>query len=220
MNDNNEFLESPNSLRSFDKVGNDVISIRQLWQICTGWRVNCFALEKSVVFSCVFHSCSYYFFFYRLLLLSRHAVPCLCQLLPSVLMTLWWRLSVLLSFLIMSQCHFVLPLSLCCCYANLSSLFLFHDLHSRQSKKCPLDYSSSFLSTISNISSVLYSCFLCSVFILIIFYMVESAASRTDFFNFLLAFSNTLLSGCVYTAVVSDLFRVLCSLSNKFNFPG
>lgn len=129
----------------------------------------------------------------------------------------------LLSFLIMSQCHFALPLSLCCCYANLSSFIISFSrlLYSRQSKKkSPLDLSSSLLSTISNISSVLYSCFLCSVFIPIIFYMVESAAFRTDFFNFLLAFSNTLLSGCVYTAVVNDLFRVLCSLSNKFNFPG
>lgn len=128
----------------------------------------------------------------------------------------------LLSFLIMSQCHFALLLSLCCCYANLPSfIFSFTQLlHSIQSKKCPLDTSSSLLSTISNISSVLYSCFQCCLFIPIIFYMVESAACRTDFFNFLLAFSNTLLSGCVYTAVVNDLFRVLCSLSNKFNFPG
>lgn len=203
-------------------MGKDIINIRQLWQIRIGWRVNCLALEKSVVLSCVFHSCSYYFFFYRLLLLSRHAVPCLCQLLPSVLMTLWWRSSVLLSFLIMSQCHFMLPLSLCFCYANLSFFIVSFSqlLYSRQSKKCPLDFSSSLLSTISNVSSVLYSCFLCSVFIPIIFYMVESTACRTDFFNFLLAFNNTLLSGCVYTAVVNDLFRVLCSLSNKFNFPG
>lgn len=128
----------------------------------------------------------------------------------------------LLTFLIMSQCHFALLLSLCCCYANLSSfIFSFTRLlYSMQSKKCPLDISSSHLSTISNISSALYSCFLCSLFIPIIFYMVESAACRTDFFNFLLAFSNALLSGCVYTAVVNDLFRVLCSLSNKFNFPG
>lgn len=162
------------------------------------------------------------FFFYRLLLLSRHAVPCLCQLLPSVLMTLWWRLSVLLSFLIMSQCHFVLPLSLCCCYANLSSFIIsFSRLYTQGNlRKCPLDSSSSLLSTISSILSVLYSCFLCSVFIPITYYMIESAACRTDFFNFLLAFSNTPLSGCVYTAVVNDLFRVLCSLSNKFNFPG